>query len=138
MTRTEDEAWRLPGSDRNYGYDDALYAALRLIEIVSQSGLTLRELLKGLPPAFNTPEIRLDTTEEKKLTIVKTLTEHFKKMAGVKLNFIDGVRVSYEDGWALVRASNTQPVVVVRFESSSEQRLNEIKQSVMKVIEPLL
>ncbi len=125
-------------SDRNYGYDDALYAALRLIEIVSQSGLTLRELLKGLPPAFNTPEIRLDTTEEKKLAIVQKLSDYFKQQTGVKLNFIDGVRVSYEDGWALVRASNTQPVVVVRFESNSEQRLQEIKQSVMKVIEPLL
>lgn len=125
-------------SDRNYGYDDALYAALRLIEVVSQSGKTLKELLDGLPPAFNTPEIRLDTTEEKKRTIVEKLTDHFKHQSGVKLNFIDGVRVSYDDGWALVRASNTQPVVVVRFESTSEQRLNEIKQSVMKVIEPLL
>lgn len=125
-------------ADRNYGYDDALYAGLRLIEIISQTGLTLKQLLEGVPSAFNTPEIRLDTTEEKKKTIVSTLTDHFKKQAGVTLNFIDGVRVSYKDGWALVRASNTQPVVVVRFESSSPERLEEIKSSVLKVIEPLL
>jgi phosphomannomutase / phosphoglucomutase len=125
-------------ADRNYGYDDALYAGLRLIEIVSESGKPLKDLLKGLPPAFSTPEIRLDTTEEKKRNIVETLSTHFKKQTGVSLNFIDGVRVSYPDGWALVRASNTQPVVVVRFESQSEERLEEIKSSVMKVIEPLL
>ncbi len=125
-------------ADRNYGYDDALYAGLRLIEIISQTGLTLKQLLGGVPSAFNTPEIRLDTTEEKKKKIVSTLTDHFKKQTGVTLNFIDGVRVSYKDGWALVRASNTQPVVVVRFESSSPERLEEIKSSVLKVIEPLL
>ena len=125
-------------ADRNYGYDDALYAGLRLIEILSETGLSLKELLAGVPGAFNTPEIRLDTTEEKKKTIVASLTEYFKKQPDVKLNFIDGVRVSYSDGWALVRASNTQPVVVVRFESSTPERLEEIKSSVLKVIEPLL
>lgn len=125
-------------ADRNYGYDDALYAGLRLIEILSETGLSLKELLAGVPRAFNTPEIRLDTTEEKKKTIVASLTEYFKKQSGVTLNFIDGVRVSYSDGWALVRASNTQPVVVVRFESNTPERLEEIKSSVLKVIEPLL
>jgi phosphomannomutase/phosphomannomutase/phosphoglucomutase len=125
-------------ADRNYGFDDALYAGLRLIEILSQTGRTLGDLLEGVPPSFNTPEIRLDTTEDKKLKIVASLTEHFKKQPNVRLNFIDGVRVSYPDGWALVRASNTQPVVVVRFESRTQDRLDEIKSSVMKVIEPLL
>lgn len=125
-------------ADRNYGYDDALYASLRLIEILSETGLTLKQLLEGVPPAFNTPEIRLDTTEEKKKNIVEQLSAYFKKQPNVQLNFIDGVRVSYPDGWALVRASNTQPVVVVRFESQTLARLNEIKSSVLKVIEPLL
>lgn len=125
-------------ADRNYGYDDALYAGLRLIEILSETGLTLKQLLEGVPPAFNTPEIRLDTTEEKKKVIVEQLTAYFKKQPNVQLNFIDGVRVSYPDGWALVRASNTQPVVVVRFESQTKERLNEIKSTVLKVIEPLL
>lgn len=125
-------------ADRNYGYDDALYAGLRLIEILSQSKSSLDDLLAGVPPAFNTPEIRLDTTEEKKKMIVGALSDYFKKQSGVQLNFIDGVRVSYPDGWALVRASNTQPVVVVRFESRTKERLEEIKSAVLKVLEPLL
>ncbi|MBY0385759.1 phosphomannomutase/phosphoglucomutase [bacterium] len=125
-------------ADRNYGYDDALYAGLRLIEILSETGLSLKKLLDGVPPAFNTPEIRLDTTEEKKKNIVEQLSAYFRKQPNVQLNFIDGVRVSYPDGWALVRASNTQPVVVVRFESQTQERLNEIKSTVLKVIEPLL
>ena len=125
-------------ADRNYGYDDALYAGLRLIEILSETGQTLKQLLDGVPQAFNTPEIRLDTTEEKKKNIVEQLSAYFKNQPNVKLNFIDGVRVSYPDGWALVRASNTQPVVVVRFESQTQARLNEIKSAVLKVIEPLL
>ncbi len=125
-------------ADRNYGYDDALYAGLRLIEILSQSKSSIDDLLTGVPAAFNTPEIRLDTTEEKKKLIVTALTDYFKKQSGVELNFIDGVRVSYPDGWALVRASNTQPVVVVRFESRTKERLEEIKSSVLKVLEPLL
>lgn len=125
-------------SDRNYGYDDALYAGLRLVEVLSVTGKTISELLEGLPDSFSTPEIRLDTTEEKKRKIVTKLEEHFKSFENVELNFIDGVRVSYPDGWALVRASNTQPVVVVRFESHSEQRLQEIQSSVMSVIEPML
>lgn len=125
-------------SDRNYGYDDALYAGLRLIEILSEQQNKISDLLSGLPSAFCTPEIRLDTTEEKKLKIVETLTQHFKKMSDVQLNFIDGVRVSFKDGWALVRASNTQPVVVVRFEAESQERLDEMKSSVLKIVEPLL
>ncbi len=125
-------------ADRNYGYDDALYAGLRLIEILALSGKTIGDLLAGLPSAHNTPEIRLDTTEEKKLKIVETLTEHFKKQKGVTLNLIDGVRASYPNGWALVRASNTQPVVVVRFESQDPAALAEMKSSVLKIVEPLL
>lgn len=125
-------------ADRNYGYDDAMYAGLRLIEIMSKTGKTLSQLLEGLPPAFSTPEIRIDTTEEKKISIVSELTEYFKKQVGVKLNLIDGVRASYPDGWALVRASNTQPVVSLRFESHNEDRLNQMQTSVMQLVEALL
>lgn len=125
-------------SDRNYGYDDALYAGLRLMEIVMLSGKSISDLLKDLPSAFNTPEIRLDTTEEKKLTIVAALKDYFKNLPNIKLNLLDGVRASYADGWALVRASNTQPVLVVRFEANSASRLAEIQTSVMRVVEPLL
>ena len=125
-------------SDRNYGFDDALYASLRLIEILATTGKSISELLEGLPSAYNTPEIRLDTTEEKKLQIVDTLKKHFQSLDGVKLNLLDGVRASFADGWALVRASNTQPVVVVRFEAQTPERLDQMKTSVMNIVEPLL
>jgi phosphomannomutase / phosphoglucomutase len=125
-------------ADRNYGYDDALYAGLRLIEIVSKSGMTISQLLEGLPTAYSTPEIRIDTTEEKKVSIVAALTKYFTEQKGLILNLTDGVRASYADGWALVRASNTQPVLVVRFESQSEKRLLEIQAEVMKQVEALL
>lgn len=125
-------------SDRNYGYDDALYAGLRLMEIVFESGKNVADILKDLPSAFNTPEIRLDTTEEKKVAIVESLKKYFQGLPDVQLNLLDGVRASFSDGWALVRASNTQPVVVVRFEANSAQRLQEIKSSVMNIVEPLL
>ncbi len=125
-------------SDRNYGFDDALYAGLRLMEIVAQTGKDIADLLKDLPSAFNTPEIRLDTTEEKKQLIVETLKTYFQSLPNAKLNLLDGVRASFEDSWALVRASNTQPVVVVRFEAQTQARLDELKSSVMNVVEPLL
>lgn len=126
-------------ADRNYGYDDAPYAGLRLCEILSQTGKNIPQLLEGLPPAFNTPEIRIDTTEEKKVLIVEKVKEAFSKPSDdYKVNLIDGIRVSFKDGWALARASNTQPVLVVRFEASSEAGLNRIQDSVMSVVNKYL
>lgn len=126
-------------ADRNYGYDDAPYAALRLCEILSKTGKTIPELLEGLPPAFNTPEIRIDTTEEKKVIIVEKVKEAFSKPSDdYKVNLIDGIRISFNDGWALARSSNTQPVLVVRFESSTEAGLKRIQDSVMNVVNKYL
>jgi phosphomannomutase/phosphomannomutase/phosphoglucomutase len=126
-------------ADRNYGYDDALYAALRVIEIVSKTGKTLDQLLEGFPPAFSTPEIRIDTTEEKKVSIVKHLCEIYKSdTERYKVNFIDGVRISFKDGWALIRASNTQPVLVMRFESTSQKGLDAIRNEIEGISNPLL
>lgn len=127
-------------ADRNYGYDDALYAGLRVCEILSRTGKTIPELLEGLPPAFNTPELRIDTTEEKKVLIVEKLKEAFpdKPGADYKINMIDGIRLSFADGWALARASNTQPVLVLRFESSTEKGLEKIRQRVESIVNPLL
>lgn len=126
-------------ADRNYGYDDAPYAGLRLCEILSQTGKNVQELLEGLPPAFNTPEIRIDTTEDKKVLIVEKVKEAFSKPSDdYKVNLIDGIRISFADGWALARASNTQPVLVVRFESSSEAGLKKIQDSVMSVVNKYL
>lgn len=126
-------------ADRNYGYDDALYAGLRVIEIIARSGKTISQLLSDLPSAFNTPEIRIDTTEEKKLSIVERLRSVYGTGSAEKrVNLIDGIRVSFPDGWALARASNTQPVLVLRFEADSEAGLNRIRNEVESVVQPLL
>ena len=126
-------------ADRNYGYDDAIYAALRVIEILARTGKTIPELLAKMPGSYCTPEIRIDTTEEKKHTIVERLKQKFSKpSADFSVNLIDGIRVSFKDGWALARASNTQPVLVLRFESTSEAGLKRIQDSFEEVVKPLL
>ncbi len=127
-------------ADRNYGYDDAPYAGLRLCEILVKTGKTIPQLLEGLPSAFNTPEIRIDTTEEKKVLIVEKVKEKFLKTPDkdIKVNLIDGIRISFADGWALARSSNTQPVLVVRFESTTAEGLKRIQDSVMSVVNQYL
>ncbi len=127
-------------SDRNYGYDDALYAALRLCEILAETGKTIPELLSGLPDAFNTPELRIDTTEEKKTLIVDKLKEKFSTPAEGKYqtNLIDGVRISFKNGWALARASNTQPVLVLRYESNTKEGLKSIQDDIESVVKQYL
>ena len=125
-------------ADRNYGYDDAPYAGLRLCEILSKTGKTIPELLAGLPPAYNTPEVRIDTTEEKKVLIVEKVKEKFASGDEGKVNLIDGIRISFPDGWALARASNTQPVLVVRFESNTHEGMKRIEKSVMDVVNKYL
>ena len=127
-------------ADRNYGYDDAPYAGLRLCEILAKTGKNITQLLEGLPPTFNTPEIRIDTTEEKKVLIVEKVKELFSKSTdkNIKVNLIDGIRISFADGWALARSSNTQPVLVVRFESTTASGLKRIQDSVMNVVNQYL
>jgi phosphomannomutase / phosphoglucomutase len=126
-------------ADRNFGYDDALYAGLRVIEILATTGMTISELLKDLPPAYCTPEIRIDTTEEKKHAIVGALKDKFSvKSPDYSANLLDGIRVSFKDGWALSRASNTQPVLVLRFESTSEAGLKRIREQFESVVVPML
>ncbi|MCB0369088.1 MAG: phosphomannomutase/phosphoglucomutase, partial [Bdellovibrionales bacterium] len=126
-------------ADRNYGYDDAPYAALRLIEIIAKSGKNIPELLAGLPAAFNTPEIRVDTTEEKKVLIVEKMKEAFGSGSeNYKVNLIDGIRISFKDGWALCRSSNTQPVLVLRYESNTQAGLENIKNQVESVVNKYL
>lgn len=126
-------------ADRNFGYDDALYAGLRVIEILAKTGKTISELLKDLPPAFCTPEIRIDTTEEKKHSIVEALKSTFAaKSDAYTANLLDGIRISFKDGWALARASNTQPVLVLRFESTSAEGLQRIQRQFESVVEPML
>lgn len=112
-------------ADRYLGYDDALYATLRLLEIIADTGKTMSQLLVDVPETFNTPEIRVDCPDEVKFQVVAKITDHFKSLHEVI--DIDGVRVLFDDGWGLVRASNTQPALVLRFEAMSEKRLGEIR-----------
>ena len=126
-------------ADRNYGYDDAPYAGLRLIEIIGKTGKNIRQLLEGFGEAYNTPEIRIDTTEEKKVKIVAALKlAYANESAHYKVNLIDGIRISFHDGWALARSSNTQPVLVLRFESTTAQGLKRIQDEFESKIRPLL
>lgn len=126
-------------ADRNYGFDDALYAGLRILEILGETGKNIDELLADFPLAFNTPEIRIDTTEEKKHLIVEKLKQSFAvPRKDVSVNLIDGIRVSYPFGWALARASNTQPVLVLRFEASSQLHLETIQKEFEDIVNPLL
>lgn len=126
-------------ADRNYGYDDALYAGLRVVEILAKTKKTIRQILSDLPAAHNTPEIRIDTTEEKKISIVEALKKKFSAPSDrFKVNLIDGIRISFKNGWALARPSNTQPVLVLRFESSSADGLKAISEEIYNVVNPLL
>jgi phosphomannomutase / phosphoglucomutase len=124
-------------ADRNYGYDDAVYAGARLVEILSQTGKNIPQLLEGLPPAFSTPEIRLDTTEEKKRLAVEAIKKQFGN-GKYKVNEIDGIRISFDDGFALVRASNTQPVIVCRFEATTQKRCDELRGLIEGAVKKLL
>jgi phosphomannomutase/phosphoglucomutase len=118
-------------ADRYYGYDDAPYAALRLLEILSRTGKTVGQLLSDLPKAYFTPEIRFDCPDAIKAKVVESVKKSLEGSGKGKLNEIDGVRVTYDDGaWGLVRASNTGPVIVLRFEAPSEQRLAEVRSHV--------
>ena len=113
-----------------YGFDDALFAAARLLEIVArESPSGLSPLLADVPRTFSTPEIRVEVPEEAKFGIVERAAEHFAKRYPV--NTIDGVRMTFADGWGLVRASNTQPVLVLRFEATDADSLAAYQREVM-------
>ncbi len=120
-------------ADRYYGYDDALYSACRLIEIVARSGKPLSAQLEGLPRMVATPEIRIDTPDDVKFELVRRVAEHFKKTHDVV--DIDGVRVKFPQGWGLLRASNTQPVLVERFEAANEELLGQYRGEVERALE---
>lgn len=115
-------------ADRYYGYDDAPYAACRLIEIVSKSGQPLSAQLEDLPKMVSTPEIRVDCPDEIKFDVVARLTDHFRGKRDVV--DVDGARVLFPEGWGLVRASNTQPVLVMRFEAKTPGLLAEYQNEV--------
>jgi phosphomannomutase/phosphoglucomutase len=119
-------------ADRYFGYDDAIYAALRVFEIASAHSGPLSTLLTDLPPSVSTPEIRVDCEEDKKFALVSAAKALLSP--GRKTTDIDGVRVDFGDGWGLIRASNTQPVLVLRFEAPTPARLEEIRDLFMDAL----
>jgi phosphomannomutase/phosphoglucomutase len=120
-------------ADRYYGFDDAIYAACRLMEIVANSGQPLSAQLAGLPHTVTTPEIRVDCPDERKFAVVRHATEELR--ARYPTLDIDGVRVLFPQGWGLVRASNTQPVLVMRFEAATGELLQQYRREVEEVVE---
>lgn len=112
-------------ADRFFGFDDAIYAGARYLEIISRSHAKASELLKDLPKTVNTPEIRVDCEDSEKWNVVEKIRNALRTR--YTTNEIDGIRVEFGDGWGLVRASNTQPVIVMRFEAQTKDRLTEIR-----------
>ena len=123
-------------ADRFYGFDDATYAGARVLEILSKTDKKLSEILGDLPKTFSTPELRMDCADERKFQIVAKIAEEFSKTNEVIT--IDGARILFENGWGLVRASNTQAILVLRFEADSEVNLNEIRRTVEAQVKRLI
>ena len=111
---------------RYFGFDDAVYSTARLLEILTHADQPLSGLLADVPKTYASPELRVDTIEEKKFELVRRCTEHLRAQ-GHDIIDVDGVRVTFPDGWGLIRASNTQPILVLRFEAATEARLSEIQ-----------
>lgn len=112
--------------ERWFGFDDGIYSAARLIEIVSTSGLKLEELVEEYPASKSTPEIIVDTGEQQKFDIVEALTDNAQFGSG-KITTLDGIRVDYPDGWGLIRPSNTVPAITLRFEADNDEALERIQ-----------
>ena len=111
--------------ERYFGYDDAIYASLRLLEIIAKSGKPLSALLADLPRSVSTPELRVDCPDDKKFAIAERATAYFRQHYDVI--DVDGVRIQFPEGWGLIRASNTQPALVLRFEAQSDEKLREYR-----------
>jgi len=122
--------------DRHYGYDDGIYAALRLLEILSSTDKTCSELISHLNKYYNTPEIRIETKEENKKIIIEQIKKYCDKCQYEYIT-IDGVKVIFNDGWALMRPSNTSPQITMRCEAISENRLEEIKKEFTNLVNSL-
>jgi len=123
-------------ADRYFGYDDGIYAALRLLEIVQESHKTLDELVSELPETFATSEMRFLCAERVKENVVSGAQHYFSQKKIRDISLVDGVRVSTDDGWGIVRASNTQSVICVRCESSTPEGLNRVKKDFYAALVP--
>ena len=117
-------------ADKYFGYDDAIYAALRLLMILSNSDRSLSQMHEDLPEMLNTPEIRIDCPDERKFNVIKEVKNRLRNLNNGMVHEIDGVRVETEEGWWLIRASNTQAALVARCESYSENGLLSLKRQI--------
>jgi phosphomannomutase/phosphoglucomutase len=122
-------------ADRYFGYDDALYAALRLAELVAAADAPLSELADRIPQYFATPEIRVDCPDDVKFSAVEEIKKRFADRDVID---VDGARILFDGGWGLVRASNTQPALVLRFEAKTEERRDEIRREVEGALAEIL
>jgi len=123
-------------SDRFYGFDDAAYAGARLLEILSKTDQKLSDLFDGIPKTYSTPELRVNCSDETKFDVVGRVAEHFAKSH--KVITIDGARIIFDHGWGLVRASNTQAILVLRFEADSQAHLDAIRNDVEEFLATLI
>src|SRR5690606_36585869 len=119
---------------RYFGFDDAVYSTVRLLEILTHSDRPLSALLADEPRTWSSPGLRVDTVEDKKFELGRRCTEHFRA-EGRGLVDVDGVRVRIADGWGLIRASNTQPILVLRYEAATEAGLAEIRSVIERTVE---
>jgi phosphomannomutase len=119
-------------ADKWYGFDDALYCGIRLASLVSLSGRSLAAILDELPTVFNTPETRFEVSAARKFAVIGEVKERLAAMTGISVNDVDGVRVNTPDGWWLVRASNTQEVLVARAESATLEGLDRLKGQIVE------
>jgi phosphomannomutase / phosphoglucomutase len=119
--------------ERYFGYDDAIYAGARLLEILGRTGKSIAELLADLPPSHTTPEIRVDCADDVKFKVADRVRERFRAL-GYEIVDVDGVRVRFPRGWGLVRASNTQPALVLRFEAETSAELAEYRRTVEEAV----
>jgi len=124
-------------ADNYYGFDDAIYATARMAELLSNTDKSLSKLVDGMPKYHATPEIRVDCPDEKKFQIVAAVSKRLQKN-GLKVITIDGARIVYPDGWGLIRASNTTPNLILRFEAKTQKRLEEIQKVIMDELKSAL
>ncbi len=132
-------------NDRYFGFDDATYAALRVLELLKKNGLTFDKVLESLPKLYSTDEIKIKTNEEVKFALVEKLKARLDSPSKLPPNFppivkiiaIDGVRVIFEEGWGLVRASNTTPVLVTRFEAKSDKAVATYQEALLGLLDSI-
>ncbi|MCL5875528.1 MAG: phosphomannomutase/phosphoglucomutase [Candidatus Dependentiae bacterium] len=121
-------------ADRYFGYDDGIYAMLRLFELLEDSNKRLEELLIEYPHLYSSPEFRIACEEDKKAIVIGRVKDYFAQKAGVSLITVDGIRANFDDCWGLIRASNTQPVVSIRFEAKTAELFEQMRQDFIFIL----